>query len=132
MPPKHLGLRHIALRVNHLQQCIEFYKNIMAMNLELQTDNYAYFTSGKDNISLHGEGTIDFPNEQRLEHFGFSCESAEQVQQWYEHLKKHKANIQSPPHTFGIGTTAFSVFDPSGNEIEFTYHPPMAGSFSDT
>ncbi|WP_131783671.1 VOC family protein [Legionella gresilensis] len=125
MFPKHLGLRHIALRVNNLKQCIDFYQRIIGMKLELQTENYAYFTSGKDNISLHEKGAINFHPEQRLEHFGFACESPEQVDQWYEHCKSYHVDLQSPPETFGIGTKSFSVFDPSGNEIEFIYHSPM-------
>ncbi|WP_419421216.1 VOC family protein (plasmid) [Legionella sp. D16C41] len=125
MYPKHLGLRHIALKVNNLEQCIAFYQNILGMKLELQTEKYAYFTSGKDNISLHEIDPIDFYPEQRLEHFGFACETPEQVDEWYNYCKAHHAALQSLPVTFGIGTRAFSIFDPSGNEIEFTYHPPM-------
>jgi catechol 2,3-dioxygenase-like lactoylglutathione lyase family enzyme len=125
MAPKTLGLRHIALRVNKLDDCVKFYTQILNMELELKTENYAYLTTGEDNISLHEQEQIVFSTEQRLEHFGFSCESPENVDKWYEHCKKHDANIQSPPATFGIGTRGFSVYDPSGNEVEFTYHPPM-------
>ena len=125
--PKTLGLRHIALRVNHLKACITFYTKILNMTLELETEDYAYLTTGEDNISLHQKGVIDFSDAQRLEHFGFSCQSPDDVDAWYAHCIKHKAPIQSPPTTFGIGTRGFSVYDPSGNEVEFTYHPPMVG-----
>lgn len=30
-----------------------------------------------------------------------------------------------PAKKIGIGTYSFSVFDPDGIEVEFTYHPPM-------
>ncbi|HCD9498758.1 TPA: VOC family protein [Legionella pneumophila] len=125
MFPKTLGLRHIALRVNNLEECIRFYTYIIGMQLEHQTEDYAYLTTGKDNISLHEDGMIAFETNQRLEHLGFACESPENVDAWYEHCKKLNANIQSPPNTFGIGTRGFSVYDPSGNEVEFTFHPPM-------
>lgn len=123
--PKTLGLRHIALRVNNLSECISFYTKILNLTLELKTDNYAYLSTGDDNISLHQEGNITFEQSQRLEHFGFSCLTANDVDEWYEHCKQHKINIQGAPNTFGIGTRAFSVLDPSGNEVEFTFHPPM-------
>ena len=123
--PKSLGIRHIALRVNNLHKCIQFYKAVIGMSLELETDDYAYLTTGNDNLSLHQDGDINFKKEQRLEHFGFSCQTAENVDEWYDYLKMNNANIQSPPKTFGIGTRGFSVYDPSGNEVEFTYHPPM-------
>lgn len=123
--PKNLGLRHIALRVNFLKDCANFYKNVIGMMIELETEEYVYLTSGKDNISLHQNGKVDFEPTQRLEHFGFAVNSPEDVDNWYQHCKQHNANILNEPKTFGIGTRAFSVIDPSGNEVEFTYHPPM-------
>jgi|GEM_PF-3533404 catechol 2,3-dioxygenase-like lactoylglutathione lyase family enzyme len=50
--PKTLGLRHVALQVNNLKLCVEFYTEIIGMRLELQTEGYAYLTTGDDNISL--------------------------------------------------------------------------------
>ncbi|MBT4963761.1 MAG: VOC family protein [Francisellaceae bacterium] len=123
--PKTLGLRHIALRVNNIEACVDFYTQVLGMKLEYKTEGYAYLTTGDDNISLHEDGTIQFSSPQRLEHFGFSCSCPGDVDEWFSHCKKNNANIQGPPNTFGVGTRGFSVFDPSGNEVEFTYHPPM-------
>lgn len=123
--PKSLGIRHVALRVNRLGACINFYTKVIGMTLELETQQYAYLTTGTDNLSLHEESLINFSDDQRLEHFGFSCESPEDVDEWYQHCKKLGAAIHSPPATYGIGTRGFIVFDPSGNQLEFTYHPPM-------
>lgn len=123
--PTMRGLRHIALRVNSLQECIDFYTSIIGMTLEHETTDYAYLTSGDDNLSLHQSGTANFAQTQRLEHFGFAISSTEDVDAWYEHIKQYPVKIMDEPKTFGIGTRAFSVFDPSGNEVEFTYHPPM-------
>lgn len=123
--PKMRGLRHIALRVNNLQECIDFYTNIIGMTLEHETNEYAYLTSGDDNISLHQDRTVSFVETQRLEHFGFAVSSPEDVDAWYQHLKQLHAKLLDEPKTFGVGTRAFSVLDPSGNEVEFTYHPPM-------
>ena len=123
--PKIIGLRHIALRVNNLQECIDFYTNIIGMTLELETDEYAYLTSGGDNISLHQTGTTSFAQTQRLEHFGFAISSSQEVDAWYQYIKQCSVKILNEPKTFGIGTRAFSVLDPSRNEVEFTFHPPM-------
>ncbi|HFS6879459.1 TPA: GNAT family N-acetyltransferase [Legionella pneumophila] len=123
--PRTLGLRHIALRVNKLDECIKFYTDVLGMALELQTEGYAYLTFGQDNISLHQNGLINFPSQQRLEHFGFACATPEEVDKWHQHCKELNVDILSEPETFGIGTRGFTILDPSGNEVEFTYHPPM-------
>jgi uncharacterized glyoxalase superfamily protein PhnB len=44
------------------------------------------------------------------------------VEQLFHNLQKHGFNIAQPHKTFGIGTHSFSVVDPDGIEVEFTYH----------
>ncbi len=123
--PKMRGLRHIALRVNNLQECIDFYTNIIGMTLEHETNDYAYLTSSEDNISLHQGDTANFAQPQRLEHFGFAISCPQDVDAWYQYIKQYPVIILDEPKTFGIGTKAFSILDPSGNEVEFTHHPSM-------
>ncbi|STY29802.1 Glutathione transferase fosA [Legionella wadsworthii] len=123
--PKMIGLRHIALRVNNLQECIDFYTKIIGMSLEQGTNDYAYLTSGDDNISLHQNNLVNFAKTQKLEHFGFAIRSPQDVDAWYKYIKQYSVHILGEPKTFGIGTRAFSVLDPSGNEVEFSYHLPI-------
>lgn len=52
VPPKNASLRHVALAVNKLDECEQFY-NLLGMSTELKTDDYAYLTGNGDNISLH-------------------------------------------------------------------------------
>jgi len=122
--PNTCGLRHIALKVNKFNECIQFYRDIIGMEVELQTDDYVYLTTGSDNISLH-RVSDKMLAPQRLEHFGFLVDSPEQVDRWFEYISKAGAIATSPPTTFGIGTRSFSIIDPEGFEVEFTYHPPM-------
>ncbi len=77
-----------------------------------------------DNISLH-RIEDSFSSPQRLEHIGFALDSVSSVNALYEKMKSTKIAIPCPPKTFGIGTHSFSVSDPDGIEVEFTYHPPM-------
>lgn len=125
--PKTLGIRHVALKVSNFAECIHFYEEILGLSLELKTDDYAYLTSGCDNLSLHSVKDVTKDINQQLEHFGFLCEKARDIDDWFDYLKSKisKEQFKDSPHTFGIGTRAFSVFDPSGTEVEFTYHPPM-------
>ncbi|KTD36526.1 Metallothiol transferase FosB [Legionella nautarum] len=123
MLPKNACLRHVALAVHKLDDCEQFY-NLLGMHTELKTDDYAYLTGNGDNISLH-KLHATFEATQRLEHIGFALDSIQGVDQLFHNLKKHGFNIAHPPKTFGIGTHSFSVFDPDGIKVEFTYHPPM-------
>ena len=52
MLPKNASLRHVALAVNKLDECEQFY-NLLGMQTELKTMDYVYLTGNGDNISLH-------------------------------------------------------------------------------
>lgn len=94
------------------------------MQTELKTPDYIYLIKGGDNLSLH-KVSHAFIEHQRLEHIGFAVDSIEAVDKLYQAAKQHKLTIIDEPKTFGIGTRSFSVQDPDGIEVEFTYHPPM-------
>ena len=123
MLPKNASLRHVALAVNKLDECEQFY-NLLGMQTELKTEDYVYLTNGADNLSLHKVNVV-FSGSQRLEHIGFAVDSIDAVDKLYQEAKSHQLTILNEPKTFGIGTRGFSVLDPDGIEIEFTYHPPM-------
>lgn len=123
MLPKNACLRHVALAVYKLDECEHFY-NSLGLRTEFKTDDYVYLTGNGDNISLH-KVHATFAATQRLEHIGFALDSIQAVEQLFHNLQKHGFNIAQPPKTFGIGTHSFSVVDPDGIEVEFTYHPTM-------
>ena len=52
-------------------------------------------------------------------------DSLDTVNKLYQDAKNHKLAILNEPKTIGLGTRGFSVLDPDGIEVEFTYHPPM-------
>ena len=123
MLPKNASLRHVALAVNKLDESETFY-NLLGMQTELKTADYVYLTNGADNLSLHKVNDA-FSGHQRLEHIGFAVDSIDAVDKLYQEAKNHQLTILNEPKTFGIGTRGFSVLDPDGIEVEFTYHPPM-------
>lgn len=123
MLPKSARLSHVALAVHNLDACEKFY-NLLGMQTELKTPDYIYLIKGGDNLSLH-KVSHAFIEHQRLEHIGFAVDSIEAVDKLYQAAKQYKLTIIDEPKTFGIGTRSFSVRDPDGIEVEFTYHPPM-------
>lgn len=123
MLPKNARLSHVALAVHNLDACEKFY-NLLGMQTELKTPDYIYLIKSGDSLSLH-KVSHAFIEHQRLEHIGFALDSIEAVDKLYQAAKHHKLTIIDEPKTFGIGTRSFSVRDPDGIEVEFTYHPPM-------
>lgn len=123
MLPKNACLKHIALAVLNLDECEKFY-NLLGMQTELKTEDYLYLTHYGDNLSLH-RTHHKFATHQRLEHIGFALDSVIAVNTLYQAALENNLTILNTPKTFGIGTHSFSVQDPDGVEVEFTYHPPM-------
>jgi catechol 2,3-dioxygenase-like lactoylglutathione lyase family enzyme len=125
MLPKNACLRHVALAVHKLDECEQFY-NLLGMITELKTDDYVYLAGQGDNISLHKIDML-FKGAQRLEHIGFALDSVDAVNRIHEQMLECGIKLFESPKTFGVGTHSFSVLDPDGTEVEFTFHPPMLG-----
>jgi len=123
MLPKNACLKHVALAVHKLDECEQFY-NTLGMQTELKTEDYIYLAGNGDNLSLH-KIKEKFEGKQRLEHIGFALDSVMAVNQLYQDAQQRGLDILYAPKTFGIGTHSFSILDPEGIEVEFTYHPPM-------
>ena len=97
---------------------------MLGMATELRTEDYVYLSGHGDHIFLH-RIEESFSSAQRLEHIGFALDSISSVDALYEKMRSTKITILYPPKSVGIGTYSFSVSDPDGIEVEFTYHPPM-------
>ncbi|HCD03759.1 MAG TPA: glyoxalase, partial [Methylophaga sp.] len=53
-PTRTGGLRHVALTVDNLEACEQFYVDLLGMEVEWRPDaDNVYLTSGNDNLALH-------------------------------------------------------------------------------
>ena len=122
------GMRHIALTVQHLENCLYFYQELMGMAIEWQPDpKNIYLTSGNDNLALHqAPETFDPSAHQRLDHLGFILDQESLVNDWYQFLKSHNVPMKTAPKTHRDGARSFYCFDPDGNTVQVIYHPPLA------
>ena len=122
------GLRHLALTVQALEDCVYFYRDLMGMTIEWQPDaDNIYLTSGNDNLALH-RATKDFhadKKNQYLHHLGFIIKTKEDVTHWYDYLKSKQIKMLTEVKHHRDGAVSFYCEDPEGNAVQMLYHPPL-------
>lgn len=119
------GMRHVALLVHKLEECEEFYVELMGMQVEWRPDeNSVYLTSGNDNLALH-RASDDASGYQRLDHIGFIIDDIDQVDEWYDYLRAHDIKMKTEPRTHRDGARSFYCYDPEGTTVQIIHHPPI-------
>lgn len=127
-PANTLGMRHVALFVRDLSACEHFYTHLLGMEVEWRPDSTnVYLTSGGDNLALHQANAETERDEaaQRLDHIGFFVNSAEEVDEWFEHLNTHDVRMRTEPRTHRDGARSFYCYDPDGTNVQIIHHPPV-------
>lgn len=124
-PTPHRGLRHVALYVQKLDECVNFYVNLLGMKLAWQpdADNF-YLSSGDDNFALHrAPENFQAAPHQRLDHIGFFLGTKNEVDEWHAFLVEHQVEIKAKPKDHRDGTRSFYCADPDGNVVQMIYYP---------
>ncbi|PCJ86927.1 MAG: glyoxalase [Thiotrichaceae bacterium] len=126
-PETTAGMRHLALNVNDLENTLDFYTRLMAMEIEWQPDedNY-YLTSGNDNLALHRGGKVEQGSAQSLDHLGFIIDSKDGVIDWFNFLQQEKIEMLTEVKDHRDGARSFYCKDPDGNVVQIIYHPPLS------
>ena len=113
-------LRHVALTVTRLDDCLHFYQDIMGMKIDWQPDpDNIYLTSGTDNLALHRAKT-SFKKDhcQVLDHIGFVLNNFQAVDDWHAFFKQSGVMIKAQPRTHRDGSRSFYCEDPDGNLVQ--------------
>ncbi|KAF2333256.1 VOC family protein [Flavobacterium daemonense] len=121
--------------VSHdLQKTIKFYSDLGFKQNGKETEELVSFSFGENNFvinffipkrfdnALRGKST-DTKTENEII-FSVSADSRENVDEWYEIVKKAGATIFSEPENFQQGYT-FGFSDPDGHKFNFLYWPGM-------
>ena len=126
-PKQTAGMRHLALNVLRLDDCVDFYTRLLAMNIEWQpdADNF-YLTSGNDNLALHRTTDVGDAAAQSLDHLGFIIDTADDVIHWFNFLKQEGVEVLSEVKDHRDGARSFYCEDPDGNAVQIIYHPPLS------
>ncbi|MEZ0330708.1 MAG: VOC family protein [Methylophilaceae bacterium] len=126
-PKGMIGIRHVALFIKELEVAVDFYVNVMGMQIEWQPDpDNVYLTNHGDVFALH---RVDYvaSGMQRLDHIGFVLKTLEDVDSWYAYFVEHGIKITESPKTHRDGSRGFYCLDPVGHLLELIYHPPISG-----
>ncbi len=127
-PKQTAGMRHLALNVTRLDDCVDFYTRLLGMAIEWQPDedNY-YLTSGNDNLALHRTANAtEHASAQSLDHLGFIIDTAEDVINWFNFLKQESVQMLTEVKDHRDGARSFYCKDPDGNAVQIIYHPPLS------
>ena len=127
-PPATTGMRHVALFVEPLGACEDFYVQLLGMQVEWRPDaDNLFLTSGNDNLALHRTSVpvVDTPG-QRLDHIGFILAKIEHVDLWHTFFVAAEITIVAAPRTHRDGARSFYCLDPAGTRVQMIWHPPLA------
>lgn len=119
---------HVMIRVNDLQESIDFYTKIFGMKLQKKTENEAY------KYTLAFLGYSDYPNSETLieltynwgkseyqhgDAFGHLCFAVDDVYKTCERIESIGAVVTRKPGPVKGGTTVIAfIKDPNGYQIE--------------
>lgn len=130
MPPR---WTHITINVSDLEHSIEFYTSLCG--LSIVRDRRA---EGRHNVWL-GPRTSSNENptfvlvmiqdevKTKIDHFGFQCESREEVDRIADLARRQNILVEPPVDVGGIVGYFAMVRDPDGHIVEFTAGQPLQG-----
>ena len=124
---------HITINVSDLERSIQFYTSLCGLSIVRDRR-----PEGRHNVWLGskpeaGEDPIFvlvlIQNEvkARLDHFGFQCESNQEVDRIAELARAQNILIEPPQDIGGVVGYFTMVRDPDGHLIEFTAGQPLRG-----
>jgi catechol 2,3-dioxygenase-like lactoylglutathione lyase family enzyme len=124
---------HITINVSNLERSIEFYTSLCGLSIVRDRR-----PEGRHNVWL-GPKTepgddptfvlvmIQDEVKARIDHFGFQCESREEVDRIAELARQQKILVEPPADLGGVVGYFAMVRDPDGHLVEFTAGQPLKG-----
>jgi len=124
---------HITINVSHIDRSVDFYTSLCGLTIVRDRR-----LEGRHNVWLgpptpFGEDPafvlvmVQDEVTARLDHFGFQCDSREEVDRIAERARRQNILIEPPTDVGGVVGYFAMVRDPDGHLIEFTFGQPLKG-----
>jgi len=124
---------HITINVRDLDRSVDFYTSVCGLSVVRDRR-----LEGRHNVWLGtptpaGEDPtfvlvmVQDEVKARLDHFGFQCESREEVDRIAGYARRQNILVEPPVDVGGVVGYFSMVRDPDGHLIEFTFGQPLKG-----
>lgn len=112
------SINHVTYSVTDIKQSIAFYKDILKVNILVESDKTAYFTLGGLWLALNEEKDIPRNEIQySYTHMAFTIDESE-FDEWYQWLKENNVNILEGRTRDVKEKKSIYFTDPDGHKLE--------------
>jgi 2,3-dihydroxy-p-cumate/2,3-dihydroxybenzoate 3,4-dioxygenase len=114
---RYLNISYVSLNVTNLQESTKFYDEIVGLHLTEQRDNQSFFTSSNAHFNI----ILNQAEQAGLDRVAFEVESAEEMEQAFDRLKKlglDPQEVSQEECRSLLLNGAFRIKDPNGYTIE--------------
>ena len=124
---------HITITVSNIDRSIEFYTSLCGLSVvrdrRREGGGTVWLGHAPRNsehptfVLVISEGEVT----DRLDHFGFQCETREQVDRIAEEARRRGVLVHPPQDSGGAVGYWTILKDPDGHQVEFTFGQPLKG-----
>ena len=131
MPPR---WTHITINCSNLERSVDFYTSVCGLTivrdrrLEGRHNVWLGPPTKPDEDPLFVLVIVQEEVKSRLDHFGFQCNSREEVDRIAELARQQDTLVEPPVDIGGVVGYFTMVRDPDGHLVEFTFGQPLRGS----
>ena len=127
------GICHFGLSVADLDESVQFYTEVLGLELSERREKDAFLQIGTDDVLAliqYPGGAERFEAEMRpknwgkiFTHFGLAAESVEAVFKFQDYLRAHGVKVVKEAYERWDGASLYFL-DPNGYTLEFIYFTP--------
>ncbi|HEU5238707.1 MAG TPA: VOC family protein [Pyrinomonadaceae bacterium] len=130
MPPR---WTHITINVSNIDRSVDFYTTLCGLSivrdrrLEGRHNVWLGPATKKDEDPIFVLVIVQDEVKARLDHFGFQCESRDEVDRIAALAREQNVLVEPPTDIGGVVGYFTTVRDPDGHVVEFTFGQPLKG-----
>jgi len=124
---------HITINCSNLERSVDFYTSVCGLTivrdrrLEGRHNVWLGPPTRSDEDPLFVLVIVQEEVKSRLDHFGFQCNSREEVDRIAELARQQDTLVEPPVDIGGVVGYFTMVRDPDGHLVEFTFGQPLRG-----